>query len=63
VGIGVATGENSQNRIMFKQLLQANAIQFCQIDACRVAGVNEVLSIYLMAAKFGGTLLVCIYKQ
>jgi len=42
-----------QNRVIFKQLLQANAISFCQIDSCRVGGVNEVLSIYFMAKKFG----------
>lgn len=52
LGIGVATGEMCQNRVMFKQFLQANALQFCQIDACRVGGVNEVLAIILMAAKF-----------
>jgi len=51
--IGVATGEHCHNRIMFKQLLQANAIQFCQIDACRLGGVNEVLAVLLMAAKYG----------
>src|SRR4051794_28494765 len=51
--IGVATGEHVQNRIIFKQLLQANAISFCQIDACRLGGVNEVLAVLLMAAKFG----------
>eukprot|EP01113_Clastostelium_recurvatum_P043495 TRINITY_DN7203_c0_g1_i4.p1 TRINITY_DN7203_c0_g1~~TRINITY_DN7203_c0_g1_i4.p1 ORF type:complete len:306 (-),score=49.64 TRINITY_DN7203_c0_g1_i4:65-982(-) len=51
--IGVATGEMAQNRVIFKQLLQANAISFCQIDSCRVGGVNEILSILLMAAKFG----------
>lgn len=51
--IGIATGEQCQNRIMFKQFLQAGAIQFCQIDSCRVGGVNEVLSIILMAKKFG----------
>lgn len=52
-GIGVATGEHCQNRVMFKQLLQARAIAFCQIDSCRLGGVNEVLCVYLMAAKFG----------
>ncbi len=52
-GIGVATGEHCQNRVMFKQLLQARAIAFCQIDSCRLGGVNEILSVYLMAAKFG----------
>ena len=51
--IRVATGEHVQNRIIFKQLFQANAIAICQIDACRVGGVNEVLAILLMAAKFG----------
>lgn len=51
--IGVATGEHCQNRIVFKQLLQAEAISFCQIDACRLAGVNEVLAVLLMAKKFG----------
>jgi L-fuconate dehydratase len=51
--IRVATGEHGQNRILFKQLLQADAIQFCQIDACRLGGVNEALAVLLMAAKFG----------
>jgi L-fuconate dehydratase len=51
--IKVATGEHVQNRIIFKQLFQANSIGICQIDACRVGGVNEVLAILLMAAKFG----------
>src|ERR671933_2216202 len=51
--IGIATGEHCQNRIIFKQLLQANAISFCQIDACRLGGVNEVLAVLLMARKFG----------
>ena len=51
--IRVATGEHVQNRVMFKQLLQAEAIGVCQIDACRVGGVNEVVAILLLAAKFG----------
>lgn len=51
--IGVATGEHVHNRVMFKQLFQSNAISFCQIDSCRLAGVNEVLAVLLMAAKFG----------
>ncbi|MPC81816.1 Mitochondrial enolase superfamily member 1 [Portunus trituberculatus] len=54
LGIGVATGEMCHNRVVFKQLLQAGAIDFCQIDACRMGGVNEVLSVYLMAKKFNG---------
>jgi L-fuconate dehydratase len=48
----VATGEHIQNRIIFKQLFQAEAIDFCQIDSCRVAGVNEIMAILLMAKKF-----------
>jgi L-fuconate dehydratase len=51
--VGVATGEHCHNRIIFKQLLQANAISFCQIDSCRLGGVNENLAVILMAAKFG----------
>ena len=51
--IGVATGEHCQNRVVFKQLLQAEAISFCQIDSCRLGGVNEILSVLLMAKKFG----------
>lgn len=51
--IGVATGEHCQNRVMFKQLMQAGAIRFCQIDACRLGGVNEVLIVLLLAARFG----------
>jgi L-fuconate dehydratase len=51
--VGVATGEHAQNRIIFKQLLQAEAIDFCQIDSCRLGGVNENLAVMLMAAKFG----------
>jgi L-fuconate dehydratase len=51
--IRVATGEHVQNRVIFKQLLQAKAIDVVQIDACRVGGVNENLAIILLAAKFG----------
>ena len=51
--IGVATGVHCANRILFKQLLQADAIDFCQIDSCRLGGVNENLAVILMAAKFG----------
>jgi L-fuconate dehydratase len=51
--IGVATGEACQNRVVFKQLMQAEAIRFCQIDSCRIGGINELLSVMLMAAKFG----------
>ncbi|MFG2478844.1 L-fuconate dehydratase [Streptomyces fagopyri] len=51
--VKVATGEHVHNRIVFKQLLQAGAIDILQIDAARVAGVNENLAILLLAAKFG----------
>jgi L-fuconate dehydratase len=68
--IGVATGEHAQNRVIFKQLMQANAIKFCQVDACRMGGLNEVLSVMLVAAKFGvpvcphaGGVGLCEYVQ
>ncbi len=51
--IKVATGEHVQNRIVFKQLLQADAIDILQLDSARVGGVNENLAILLLAAKFG----------
>jgi len=70
LGIGVATGEHGMNRVLFKQLLQARAISFCQIDSCRLGGVNEVLAVYLLAAKFGipvcphaGGVGLCEYVQ
>jgi len=66
----IATGEHCQNAVMFKQLMQAGAIDVCQIDSCRVAGVNENLAIILMAAKFGipvcphaGGVGLCEYVQ
>ncbi len=68
--IKVATGEHCQNRVMFKQLMQAGAIDVCQIDSCRVGGVNEILAILLMAAKFNipvcphaGGVGLCEYVQ
>ena len=51
LGILVATGEHCANRILFKQFITSGAIGICQIDACRVGGVNEVMAIILMAAK------------
>jgi L-fuconate dehydratase len=51
--VRVATGEHVANRVIFKQLLQAEAIDIMQIDACRVAGVNENIANLLLAAKFG----------
>jgi L-fuconate dehydratase len=51
--VKVATGEHVQNRIIFKQLLQAGAVDVLQLDAARVGGVNENLAILLLAAKFG----------
>ncbi len=68
--VGVATGEHAANRVIFKQLLQANAITFCQVDSCRLGGVNENLAVMLMAAKFGvrvcphaGGVGLCEYVQ
>jgi L-fuconate dehydratase len=68
--IKVATGEHCQNRVLFKQLMQAEAIDFCQIDSCRLGGVNEIIAVYLMAAKFGipvcphaGGVGLCEYVQ
>ncbi len=68
--IRIATGEHCHNKVMFKQLLQAGAIDVCQIDSCRVAGVNENLAILLLAAKFGvpvcphaGGVGLCEYVQ
>jgi L-fuconate dehydratase len=55
--IGVATREHAHNRMLFKQLLQEQAIDVCQIDACRLAGVSEVLSVLFMAAEFGVTVM------
>jgi L-fuconate dehydratase len=66
----IATGEHCHNSVMFKQLFQAGAIDVCQIDSCRVAGINENLAILLMAAKFGvpvcphaGGVGLCEYVQ
>jgi L-fuconate dehydratase len=68
--VRVATGEAAANRVIFKQLLQAQAIGVCQVDACRVGGVNEVLAILLLAARFGvpvcphaGGVGLCEYVQ
>lgn len=49
----IATGEHGQNRMIFKQLLQAESIDVCQIDSCRLAGINEILAVLLMSAKAG----------
>ncbi|KAF7246166.1 Mitochondrial enolase superfamily member 1 [Varanus komodoensis] len=52
LGIGVATGEQCHNRVIFKQLLQARALSYVQVDSCRLGSVNENLSVLLMAKKF-----------
>lgn len=51
MNIGVATGEMCGNRVIFKQFLQSGAMDFCQIDSARIGGINEILSVYLMAKK------------
>jgi L-fuconate dehydratase len=68
--IRVATGEHVQNRVMFKQFLQLGAIDVCQLDSCRLGGVNEVLAVLLLAAKFeapvcphAGGVGLCEYVQ
>jgi L-fuconate dehydratase len=68
--VGVATGEAAHNRVMFKQFLQADALRFCQVDSCRLGGVNEVVAVLLMAAKFevpvcphAGGVGLCEYVQ
>lgn len=68
--IKVATGEACQNRVIFKQLMQAGGLGICQVDSCRVGGVNEAVSIILLAAKFGipmcphaGGVGLCEYVQ
>jgi len=68
--IRVATGEQCQNRVLFKQFLQAGAMDVCQIDACRLGGVNEVLAVLLLAAKYevpvcphAGGVGLCEYVQ
>src|SRR5438552_3352265 len=68
--IKVDTGKHGQNQDMYKQLFQAQAIGFCQLDACRLGGLNEVLAVLLLAAKFGvpvcphaGGVGLCEYVQ
>jgi L-fuconate dehydratase len=68
--VRVATGEHVQNRVVFKQLLQLGAIDACQVDCCRLGGVNEVLAVVLLAARFGvpvcphaGGVGLCEYAQ
>jgi L-fuconate dehydratase len=51
--IGVATGEHGMNRVLFKQMFQAEAIDYCQLDSARLGSVNEILAVYFMAKKFG----------
>lgn len=68
--IGVATGEHAHNRVMFKQFFQVGAMDFCQLDPARLGGLNEVLAVVLMAAKYGvpvcphgGGVGLCQYSQ
>ena len=68
--IKVATGEMCQNRVMFKQFMQAHALQICQIDSCRLGGVNEVMAVLLIAKQLGipvcphaGGVGLCEYVQ
>ncbi|MGI4747769.1 MAG: L-fuconate dehydratase [Janthinobacterium lividum] len=68
--VGVATGEMCQNRIVFKQFIMRGAIDVAQIDSCRLGGVNEILAVMLMAAKYdvpvcphAGGVGLCEYVQ
>lgn len=68
--VKVATGEMCQNRIMFKQFIAEGAIDIVQIDSCRMGGLNEVLAVLLIAAKYGlpvwphaGGVGLCEYVQ
>jgi len=68
--VQVATGEMCQNRVLFKQFIMLDAIDVVQIDACRLGGVNEILAVLLMAAKYGkivcphaGGVGLCEYVQ
>ena len=53
LGIGIATGEQCHNRVMFKQFLESGAMDFCQIDATALGGVNEIIAVMLLAEKYG----------
>lgn len=68
--IRVATGEHGHNAVMFKQFMAAGGLQFCQLDSCRLASVNEILAVLLLAAKFdipvcphAGGVGLCEYVQ
>ena len=68
--IRVATGEMCHNRIMFKQFMESGALQVCQLDSCRLGGVNEVMAVLLLAARFSipvcphaGGVGLCEYVQ
>lgn len=70
LGIAVATGEHCHNRVMFKQFMAAGAMAFCQLDFCRLGGVNEVVAVFLLARRFGvpvcphaGGVGLCEYVQ
>jgi L-fuconate dehydratase len=51
--VAVASGEHGMNRVLFKQMFQAGALDFCQLDAARLASINEIVAVYLLAKKFG----------
>ena len=68
--VQVATGEHCQNRIMFKQLIVNDAIDVVQIDSCRLSSINEILAVYMLAAKYNkpvcphaGGVGLCEYVQ
>lgn len=68
--IRIATGEVCHNRIMFRQFMESGGMQVCQLDSCRIGGVNEVLAVMLLAQRFGipvcphaGGVGLCEYVQ
>jgi len=68
--IKVATGEHCQNRIIFKQFIANDALDIVQIDSCRLSSINEILTVYMIAAKYGkpvcphaGGVGLCEYVQ
>ena len=68
--IKLATGEMIHNKVMFKQFIENNSLDFCQIDSCRIASINEILPVLLIASKFNipviphaGGVGLCEYVQ
>ncbi len=61
VGVRVATGEMCHNKVMFKQFLVGGAMDYCQVDSCRLGGLNEIVAVLLMAAKV--SVVMCCFSS